>query len=79
MGSGCKQKGKSLNKEFLIYLSHPSPPRKGWKVILGWLLIFLKNFFFDLYVCGRYRQGATTELRLTKRLGLALVRGLVQF
>ena len=42
------------------------------------VLIFLKkNFFIRLHVCGRYRQGATTELRLTKRLGLALVRGLV--
>ena len=44
-------------------------------MILWWLLIFQKKIF--LYVCGRYRQGATTELRLTKRLGLALVRRLV--
>ena len=36
-----------------------------------------KKNFIRLYVCGRYRQGATTELRLTKKLGLALVRGLV--
>ena len=41
------------------------------------VLIFLKKNFIRLHVCGRYRQGATTELRLTKRLGLALVRGLV--
>ena len=28
MGSGCKQKGEILNKEFSIYLSHPSLLRK---------------------------------------------------
>ena len=42
------------------------------------VLIFVKKrFFIRLHVCGRHRQGATTELRLTKRLGLALVGGLV--
>ena len=47
-------------------------------MILGICVDFSKTkFFIRLQVCGRYRQGATAELRSTKRLGLALVRGLV--
>ena len=47
-------------------------------MILGICVDFSKKKnFFRFYVCGRYRQGATAELRSRKRLGLALVRGLV--
>ena len=48
-------------------------------MILGNCVDFSKKKFIRLHVCGRYRQGATTELRSTKRLRLALVRGLVYF
>ena len=48
-------------------------------MILGTRVDFSKKNFFRLHVCGRYRQGATAELRSTKRLVLALVRGLVYF
>ena len=46
-------------------------------MILGTRVDFSKKIFIRLHVYGCYRQGATAGLRSTKRLVLALVRGLV--